>query len=159
MPVQQSGDVTPGHLAIWTTTGVLEDGGAPPVTADRVLASFLNANFADTTDQPILLPEGITDFQLTGIIITGATASLAASVGGFYPEADKAGTPIVEDTQEYDSLTNSNLLLNATLSADALVTRFSRANLPDWAIYFSLTSAEVTPALANIYLIGINLTP
>jgi hypothetical protein len=28
--VEQTGDMTPGHLATWTTTGVIQDGGAVP---------------------------------------------------------------------------------------------------------------------------------
>lgn len=41
--VQQSGNVTPGHLATWVTDGVLKDGG-PAIAGQRVLASLRGAN-------------------------------------------------------------------------------------------------------------------
>lgn len=157
MGVQQSGNVTPGHAAIWAASGVLRDGGALPI-AQRVLAAFPSADFNDTGDQPLILPAAITAFQLTGIIITNASLSLTTAVGGFYPEAFKEGTPIVADTQGYSSLTTAQKLLQATLASFGSTTRFSRTNLPDWAIYFALTTPQGAAATADIYLIGIDLT-
>lgn len=157
MGVQQSGRVTPGHAVIWTTDNVIRDGGVLP-SAQRVLASFPNADFNDTGDQPIILPPAINAFQLTGIIITNTTLSLSAAVGGFYPEADKEGTPLVADTQVYSTLTTAEKLMQATLASFGSGTRFSRSNLPDWAIYFALTTPQGAAANADIYLIGIDLT-
>lgn len=157
MSVEQSGNVTPGHLAVWNSPGVIRDGGA--VTASqKVLAKFANADMNTDSDQQIILPQAIQYFQLTGIIVTGATHSLATAVGGFYPEAAKEGTPIVAATQVYSALTATDLLLQATLSSFAQSARFSRDNLPDWAIYLSLTTPEGVAALADVYLLGIDLT-
>lgn len=155
--VQQSGSVTPGHFATWVTEGVIKDGGAVP-GAQRVLASFPSANFNDTSDQPLILPPTITAFQLTGILIANASISLTTAVGGFYPQASKGGTAIVAAGQVYSSLTTSSKLLSATLVAGVLTTRYSIAELPDWRIYFSLTTAQGAEATADLYLLGIDLT-
>lgn len=155
--VQQSGSITPGHFASWVTEGVIKDGGAVPIE-QRVLATFASANFNDTSDQPLILPATITAFQLTGILITNATLSLTTAVGGFYPLAGKAGTAIVAAGQVYSSLTGSSVLLSATFAAGVSTTRYSIANLPDWMIYFSLTTAQGAAAAADIYLLGIDLT-
>ena len=156
MAVLQSGNVTPGHGAKWVTDSVIADNGPNPY-AQRVLASFLGADFNDTGDQPIILPATLNAFQLTGVLITNASASLTTAVGGFYPQALKAGTPIVAAGQVYTALTTSLLLMNATIAAYGLAQRFSRTQLPDWAVYFSLTTPQGAAATADIYLLGIEL--
>lgn len=157
MSVEQSGSVTPGHIATWTTEGVIQDGGALGA-AQKVLASFKGANFNDTGDQPIILPARVTAFNLTGILVTNTAVSLTAAVGGFYPAAFKAGTPLVAAAQVYSSLTSINKLLYCTLAAAVPTTRYSRANLADWALYFALTTAQGSAATGDIYIIGIDLT-
>src|ERR1700733_2890264 len=92
--VQQSGNPTSGHLAKWVASGVIADAG-PPIASQRVLAVLQGADFNTTTDQPINIPNSITAFQLTGMIITNASVSLTTAVGGFYPQFSKAGSPIV----------------------------------------------------------------
>lgn len=156
MSVQQSGSVVPGHVATWATDGVIQDGGANPYS-QRVLASITQASFNTTADQPLQLPTALQYFQLTGILIAGASLSLTTAVGGFYPEASKAGTPIVAASQVYTSLTSSALLMNATLSAYGQQQFFSRNQLPDWAVYLSLTTSQGVDAVASVYLIGIEL--
>jgi hypothetical protein len=159
--VLQSGLVTPGHIAIFATSGVIQDGGGTPA-AQRVLASVRGANFNTTNDQPIAIPQQIAAFQLTGIIITNASISLTTAVGGFYPVASKGGTPIVSAAQAYSALTSSAKLLQATLASFGSTTRFSAANLGSIAgfldIWFSLTTPQGAPAMADIYLVGIDLT-
>lgn len=157
MAIQQSGNVTPGHLAIWTTDNVIQDGGSVP-SVRGVLGSLLSADFNTLSDQPILIPATITAFAITGIIVTNAPISLSVAVGGFYPETSKGGVAIVAAGQVYSSLNAASKLLNCTLSAGAQATRYDRANVPDWAIYLSLTNAQGITATADIYLIGVNLT-
>ncbi len=153
MTVLQSGSVTPGHGAKWVTDNVLGDAGSNPYS-QRVLASLLNANFNDTGDQPILLPATLQAFQLTGIIVTNASVSLTTAAGGFYPRASKAGTALVANTQVYSALTTALLLMNLTLTSYAQTNRFSRAQLPDWTIYFALTAAQGVNCTADIYIVG-----
>lgn len=156
--IQQSGSITPGHSAVWVTDGVIKDGGGLSAS-QRVLTSFIGANFNDTGDQPLLLPPAITAFMLTGIIITNASISFTTAIGGFYPAAFKAGTALVAAGQVYSSLTTSAKLLSATLAAAVATTRYSVANLPDWKIYLSLTTAQGAAATADCYVLGIDLTP
>ena len=164
--IQQSGQVTPGHLASWMTEGVLEDGGAL-LASQKVLAAIAQANFNSTFDQPLILPPAITAFQLTGLIVTNASVSLTTAAGGFYTAASKGGSAIVASSQAYSSLTTANLLLNATLTAFAQTARFSANNLGSilgsnnqygLAIYLSLTTAQGVVATADVYAIGIDLS-
>lgn len=159
--VQQSGLITNGHVAIWSTTGVIQDGGALPAAA-RVLTSIRSANFNTTNDQPMAIPQRVTAFQLTGILVTNASISLTTAAGGFYPMAAKTGTPIVSSAQVYTALTTSAGLLQATLATFGSATRFSSANLGTIAgflnIWFSLTTPQGAPATADVYLVGIDLT-
>lgn len=159
--ILQSGNVTPGHSAIWVTDGVLQDGGGTPA-AQRVIASLRGANFNTVNDQPIAIPQRFTAFQLSSIIITNASLSLTTAVGGFYPQAAKVGTPIVAASQAYSVLTTAAGLMTATLAAFGSGTRFSSANLGSIGgllmVWFSLTTAQGAAATGDVYLTGIDLT-
>ncbi len=157
MGVEQSGNVTPGHVALWTTDGVLIDGGALGA-AQKVLASLRGANFNDTGDQPLILPQRTTRFQLTSILITNASLSLTTAVGGFYPAASKGGTALVANTQVYSSLTTNIKLLSATLAAGVSTTIYTSETLADWAIYFALTTPQGAAPTADIYVLGVDLS-
>lgn len=157
MSVEQSGNITPGHLAKFITSGVIGDAG-PLGASQKVLAYQQAANFNVTTDQPLILPITITAFQLTGIIVANASISLTTAQGGFYTAASKGGSVIVLASQAYSALTNANLLMQPTLTAFALTARFSANNLTNNEIYFALTAAQGAPATADIYLVGIDLS-
>lgn len=156
MPIQQSGNVTPGHIAAWVANGVIGDGGPSP-NGEQVL-SYINASFNDTNDQPLVIPSTINVFCITRIIITNASTPLTTAQGGFYPQASKGGTPIVSAAQVYSTLTTSANLLNATLASYGSGTRFSASNVPDWAVYLSLTTGNGNAATADVYVVGIDLT-
>lgn len=155
--ILQSGNVTPGHIAKWTTDGVLQDGGAAQ-TSKTVLASLLSADMNSIADQALVLPASITAFAITGIIVANSNVSLTTAVGGFYPQASKGGVAIVANTQVYSALTAATKLLNCTVAAAALATYYTRTNVPDWVIYLSLTSAQGVAANADCYVIGVDLT-
>ena len=159
--ILQSGNITPGHVAIWATTGVISDGG-PLRSATNVLAYLGSASFNATTDQGIQIPNTITAFQITGILITNASQSLTTAVGGFYPTTAKGGTAIVANTQVYSSLTTAAILLSATLAAGGNTTRYSSANVDNvdgyLTIYLSLTTPQGTDCTADVYLLGTDLT-
>jgi len=158
--VQQSGQVTLYHAAMWAANGVIVDGG--PMPTGRVMVSARGVNFDTTNDQPIIFPQYVTAFRLVNIIVTNASLSLTTAVGGFYPAASKGGTPIVAATQVYSSLTASSKLMTATLASFGSTTRFSSANLASisglLAIYFALTTAQGAAASADIYFDLDNLT-
>ena len=159
--VQQSGLITPGHNVQWLAPGVVGDGGAAPA-AQRVLASLLGANFNTTADQPIAIPQRVTAFQLTGIIVTNPNVTPNVSQGGFYPASAKGGSPIVAASQSFSSLTSPNSLLTATLTSFANTTRFSSAVLGTigglMQVWFSLTTVQGAAAAADIYIIGTDLS-
>lgn len=161
MPILQSGSITPGHIALWATDGVLRDGG-PLGASQRVLASLGSANFNDTGDQPIALPSRVTAFLLTGILVTNAAIALNTAVGGFYPTVAKGGTALVANTQVYSSLTTINKLLSCTLTSGVPTTRYSSANMDVIAgqltLYFSLTTAQGIATVADCYVLGVDLS-
>jgi hypothetical protein len=159
--VKQSGSVTPGHAVVWSTTGVVTDGGSTPA-GEKVLGKITGANFNTTNDQPIVINQNITAFMITRIVITNASLSLTTAAGGFYPQASKGGTPIVANTQVYSSLTTSAGLLQATLASFGSTTRFSSANLGLLngllVIWLALTTAQGAAATADVFLIGVDLS-
>jgi hypothetical protein len=158
--VVQSGLVTPGHAVTWATDGVVQDGGLISAIAPRVIAYQLSMDFNNTGDQAIIIPAAIAAFALTGIIVTNPSISLTTAAGGFYPQILKGGTPIVANTQVYSSLTGATKLLNATVAAGALATRFSPAVLINsYAVWLSLTTAQGAVAFADVFLVGVILPP
>ena len=160
--VTQNGSVSPGHAVVWTTNGIIQDGGSFPA-GPRVLARQLGASFSTTTDQPIVLPQTVSAFQLTGIIVTNASISLNVAQGGFYPQPGKVGAPLVLSTQIYSVLLSNTILMQPALTAYAMTTRFTTAILApigtQMAIYFSLGSAQTGAATADIYILGVDLSP
>lgn len=158
--VLQSGNITPGHLAVFASDNVIEDGGSLSAALQRVIASQLSMDFNTTADQAIAIPPSIQAFAITGIIVTNPSISLTTAAGGFYPQVLKGGTAIVAAGQVYSSLTAATKLLNATVAAGALATRWSSANLPNaYSVYLSLTTAQGAAATADVYIVGIDLTP
>lgn len=157
MSVEQSGNVTRGHLAKWITNSVIGDAG-PQVAGQRVLGFLQNADFNSTNDQPIVVQSPVQVFQLTGLIICNATRSLTAAVGGFYNGPSKSGSAIVAAGQVYTTLTGPALLMQATLTTFANTARFSSSLLTANQLFFSLTTPQGVPANADIYAIGVDLT-
>jgi hypothetical protein len=164
--IRQNGSVTPGHIVTWVTDGVVQDGG-PFALSQKVLAHALQADFNSTFDQPLLITPSVKALQLTGIIVTNSSINLTTAVGGFYPQALRGGSPLVAAAQVYSALTDADQLLNPTLTAFAQDTRLSLSNLGhlpgdtsgSLVIYFNLTTPQGAIANADIYLLGIDLTP
>lgn len=155
--VIQSGQVTPLHVAQWTTDGVLQDGGPLLGPSETKLAQLLGANMNTTNDQQIALPSTITKFQLTRIVVTNPSVSLTTAVGGFYPQPAKGGTALVANTQVYSGLVVASDLLNPTLTSYANTKALTSAILTSFSIYFALTTAQGAAATADIYLFGVIL--
>lgn len=157
MTVQQSGNVTRGHLASWVTDGVIGDAGPNPYS-ERVIASLLNADFNTTSDQILTLATYLKSFMLTRVIVTNSPTSLNVAVGGLYTAASKGGQAIVAASQAYSALTGAQGLLNATLTTYAQNNQFNRTNVPSWNFYLSLTTAQGATAPAAVYIVGIELS-
>lgn len=162
MTVLQSGSVTPGHGAVWVTDNVVGDGGPIPA-GQRVLATIRGADFNSIADQPLIIPPAIAAFQINAILVTNASISLTTAVGGFYPAASKAGTPIVAASQVWSGLTSSSIIVSATLASFGANTRFSASNLSNTfgtglVLWFALTTPQGAAATADIYIRGTDLT-
>lgn len=134
------------------STGTLASARLPSGLS-QVLGSLRGANFNTTADQAIAIRSGITAFQITSIAVTNCSASLSLSAGGFYPTTAKGGTAIVAAGQLYAALTGSSVLLNPTVAATPLVTRYAISN-----VYLSLTAAQGGAATCDVYVIGNDLT-
>jgi len=160
--VTQNGSVSPGHAVVWTTNGIIADGGSFPA-GPRVLARQLGASFSITTDQPIVLPPTVSALQITGIIVTNASTAMNLAGGGFYTQPSKGGSTIVAASQGYSALITSANLLQPTLTTLAQTTRFSPTILgqigTQMAVFFSLTTAQAGNATADVYLLGVDLSP
>ncbi len=159
--IQQSGVITPGHGAQWLAPGVLGDAGST-LAGEKVLATIRGANFNTANDQPFVIPQNITAFMITRIVITNASTSLTTAAGGIYSQAAKGGTAIVASGQGYSALTAATSLMQATLAAFGSGTRFSSANLGLLngllVFWLSLTTPQGGAAQADIYVIGVDLT-
>lgn len=138
-----TGDCTTSTGAVAVTCGGLQ----------RRLGILRSANFNVTTDQAVPIVATVTAFQITGIVVTNCSTSLTTAVGGFYPTTAKGGTPIVAATQVYSALTGASVLLNATVAATPLITRYAIAN-----VYLSLTIAQGGAATCDVYVFGNDLT-
>lgn len=97
--IQQSGVVTPGHLASWTTDGVLQDSGLTFTNTYGMFSSTVqgvNFNATNTdTPIPINLPANYTRYRIHGISVSGASAALNSSTCGVFTGTGGGGVAIV----------------------------------------------------------------
>ena len=152
MSVEQSGLVTPGHLASWTTDGVVQDSGFSYSNSYGLLSSVVqNINFnATNTDNPIPinLPAGYTRYRIQNILISGATHDISTATCGVFTATAAGGTPVVTTgtaitvTQTAGD-TNHNL---QSLSINDQDTMF----FIDTVLYFRVQTPESAAALANV---------
>ena len=95
----QSGNVTPGHLASWTTDGIIQDAGVALLNFNGTFISAVqNINFNSTnTDNaiPINLPAGFTRYRIESILLSGASASLSTATCGVFTATGAGGTAVV----------------------------------------------------------------
>lgn len=140
-------------IYLLAATATFADGiSAPPImSSQRVIGQLRGANFNSTADQAIAI--NAATYSITSVIVTNCSASLTLAAGGIYPAASKAGTPIVAAAQLYSALTGTSVLLNPTVAATPLVTRYT-AN----PLYLSLTTAQGGAATCDLYIVGVDLT-
>lgn len=150
--IQQSGNVTPGHLAAWTTTGVLEDAG---VTFQNTYGKFqvtaLDINFnAANTDTPINinLPAGFTRYRIEQILLSGASASLSTATCGVFTAAAAGGTQVV-GTGTAITVTSSSADTNNNMQSFTIIDQNTLA-WNDPTLYFRVQTAQGSPATGNV---------
>ena len=153
-PVLQSGFVTPGHLAAWTTDGVVQDAGFALATMLGKLASGItgiNFNSANTDNPiPILLPTGYTRYRVEQIIVSGATASLTSATCGVFTASGAGGVAVVTSTT---ALTISSTSADTNNNAQSLsINDQNTMVLSDGALFFRVQSAEGVSAQANVMI-------
>src|SRR5215472_3473832 len=120
-PVLQSGTVTPAHVPVWTTDGVIQDSGiaittiASSLTASVTSVSFNTINL--DTPIPIALPAGFTKYRVAAVVISGANTDLSSSQVGLFTQLSGGGvsvvtacTPVTVNNGAPDTLNNMQSL-------------------------------------------------
>lgn len=115
-----------------------------------LLAKYRGVDFNKTTDTTLRIPSQLNRYQITHVVVVGASIPLTTAAGGMYTAASKTGSQIVASSQVYSALTGSAKVLNiASGVTDALTQN---------ALYFSLTTAQGATATADIYIFGYDLS-
>ena len=121
-----------------------------------LLGSLIGANFDVTTDQQIVIFANPAKYILRRIVVTNASVSLSTAAGGIYTAVSKGGTAVVAASQTYSALTGSTLFLDLTLNTSGSANITVKSSVPN--LYFSLTTAQGSPATGDIYVFGDILT-
>jgi len=148
--VRQSGNVTPGHIATWTTTGVIQDGGGavpsvviPTVANDGACFSNTTGTLVDCGGPPVLNSNPVLTGRWTWT--TTPTYNLAANLLGtaiFLPL--NATTQTIPAGDEFDYIRGTNLD-----GTDVVWTLGNGSTIS--GTYFSITSGAGSNANSNIY--------
>lgn len=150
--IQQSGSVTPGHLASWTTDGVVQDAGVTFTNTYGMFSSgVLQVNFnSENTDNPISinLPAGYTRYRIHQILLSGATASLSTATCGVFTATGAGGTAIVT-TGTAITVTATQGDTNNNMQSFTINDQNTMA-LIDTTIFFRVQNAQGSAALGNV---------
>ena len=153
--VLQSGNVTPQHLASWTTDGVLQDSGVSFINTQGYFRSdVLGINFnATNTDFPIPinLPAGYTRWRAVNIIISGASGTLTTATCSVWTQAGGLGVAIVGNSTAITVTTN----LSDTNNNGQVLTLNNANSLfyNDTTIYFRVQNPQGVAATANVLVL------
>ena len=150
--VLQSGLITPGHLASWSTDGVIQDAGVAFSNSFGMLASIVqNINFnSANTDNPIAinLPTGYTRYRIHQILLSGATASLSTATCGVFTAAAAGGTAVVT-TGTAITVTQTAGDTNQNLQSFTLNNQNTMFFI-DTVLYFRVQGAQGVAALGTV---------
>lgn len=152
LPVQQSGVVTPNHLAAFVTDGVVSDAGINTLSFNGIFVSVnqgVNFNAANT-DFPIqvLLPIGYTRYRIQNIFISGAAGTLIPATFGVFTGQAATGIAIVNTGTACTITTGVPDQVN-TLQVCPLVNQNTIAFL-DPILYFRVQNPQGATAFANV---------
>ena len=150
--IQQSGVVTPGHLASWTTDGVVQDAGVSFANSYGMLASVLQGidfNSANTDNPiPINLPAGYTRYRIHQILISAASASLSTATCGVFTQPSAAGLGVVASGS---AITVTQPLGDTNNNMQALtIVNQSTLALIDTTLFFRVQTAQGSAATGNV---------
>ena len=150
--VLQSGSVTPGHVATWTTDGVIEDGGvAIPNLYALYVATITAVNFNQINfDNQILinLPAGYTRWRCDRVLISGASGSISTATAGLFTATGAGGTQIVSSGSAI-TVVSSSIDTNNNMQSMTITDQNTMA-LSDTAVYWRLQNAEGSAQTANV---------
>jgi hypothetical protein len=150
--VLQSGQVTPAHIATWTTDGVIQDGGvAIPNINSELVSTVLGINFnATNTDFPIPinLPAGFTRWRCRLAIITGASGTLTTATCGLFTQAAAAGFPIISTGTAIT--VNTNLADTNNNSQTFTPNDINTIVFNDTTVFFRVQTPQGNAATANV---------
>lgn len=149
--VQQSGNITPAHLAAWTTDGVIQDAGLGVANMQAVLTSSLlgiSFNAANNDNPiPIPIPVGFTSYRIHDILVSGASGSLIPSTVGVFTQPGGTGITVVSTT----AMTISTGVFDAANTLQSLpINNQNTTALVDNVLYFRVLFPQGTPATANV---------
>lgn len=150
--VQQSGQVTPQHLAAWTTDGIIEDAGVSLAnTYGQLQSTVQQINFnSGSTDNPIPinLPIGFTRYYVNLILISGATAALNSTTIGVFTQQNASGLQVVSTGT---AVTISQALIDTNNNMQSLsIVNQSTLALSDTVLYFRIQTPQGSAALGNV---------
>jgi NADPH:quinone reductase-like Zn-dependent oxidoreductase len=150
--VLQSGSVTPGHVATWTTDGVIEDGGvAVPNLYALYVATITAVNFNQINfDNQILinLPAGYTRWRCDRVLISGASGSISTATAGLFTATGAGGTQIVSSGSAI-TVVSSSIDTNNNMQSMTITDQNTMA-LSDTAVYWRNQVAEGSTQTANV---------
>lgn len=155
MSVEQSGQVTPQHLASWTTDGVIQDSG---VTFNNTQAFFqstitnVNFNSANTDNQILInLPVGFTRWRVSQVVLSGASGTLSTATCSLYTQPAAGGFAIVTSASAI-TITTSAIDTNNNMQVLSINDQNTLA-YSDTAIYFRINGAQGNAAIGNVTVI------
>ena len=153
--VLQNGNVTPGHLASWTTDGVIQDAGVTLVNTYGMFSyTKQGINFNSTnTDNPLLinLPAGYTQYRVDRIMISGASASLSTATCGVWTQAGGLGSAIVASGS---AITVTQTLSDTVNNMQSLtIANQNTMSLIETTLYFRVQTPQGSAALGNVTIL------
>ena len=116
------------------------------------IGSALSVNLNATGDTEIVVPAGSRKFIITRIVVTNASASLAAGSlqYGIFQNALEAGEVILANgVNSATSLTAASKFISPTVAQDD--------SIQDSSVHFHVEVANGTAATADVYLYGVVL--
>jgi hypothetical protein len=154
MNVQQSGNVTPTHLASWTAPGVIQDSGVTFTNTYGMFSSAvleINFNSANTDNPiPINLPPNYTRYRIQQILLAGATASISTATCGVFTAQSAGGSIVVSSGT---AITVTQTLADTINNMQSFnINNQNTMSLSDAVLYFRVQTAQGSPALANVII-------
>jgi hypothetical protein len=150
--VLQNGQVTPQHLAAWTTDGVIQDAGVTFVnTYGKFVSTLVGVNFnATNQDNPINinLPAGYTRYRIEQILISGASASLSTATCGVFTATAAGGVAIVTSATPI-TVTQTAADTNQNMQS-LTINNSSTLAYNDPTLYFRVQTPQGSAALGNV---------